>query len=128
MPTLRRRHQYQESRMIDPTKPMKPIDYPLPPPYKTFSEFGMSFVKVLLDPAIKSLIDKMRLFKGCYVGVSNQGLTHLYIDNQPSFVISSKYLSDIKILLADDVKEYHDITEYRLSESRFQEIMIYYQK
>ena len=82
-------------------------------------------MKVLLNPAVKLVIDKMRLFKGSYIGISQNG-AHLFIDNTPVLKIKVDYIDDLKTVLADSVKEYHDLTEYRLTDRRFNQIMIYY--
>ena len=101
--------------------------FPLPKPYKTGTELGMPIVKVLLRPEIKELVDKMRLFKGSYIGVAENEAS-FFINDNPVFNINRFYVEDIKTVFADDVKEYDYITEYRLSEDRFKQIMIYYQK
>ena len=98
---------------------------PLPKPYKTRREAGIPIVKTLLHPALKQLVDVMNIYKGCYVG-THDNVCFLYINDKPAFKIDSQYLNDLKIILADDVREYSDITEYRLSPERYRQILIYY--
>jgi hypothetical protein len=98
---------------------------PLPKPYKTGIVCGIPYVKQLLRPGLKELIDLMAKFKGCYIGDTDTG-AWLYIDGNPTIRVNNDFLDDLKLILARDVKTYHDIVEYRLSPERYKEILIYY--
>jgi len=95
-------------------------------PYKTGKFHGIPIVKELLNPSVKWIIDLMIRCKGCYVGISAKG-SHLYIDNHPSLTIDPNHIEDLKTVL-DDVREYADLTEYRLTPERYKEILTYYIK
>lgn len=100
---------------------------PLPKPHKTGTHAGILIVKQLLRPSVKELIDLMNRTDRCYVGVTvDDNVGWLFIDDQPVIKVAALALPDILTVLADDVKEYHDIAEYRLLPERYKQILTYY--
>lgn len=100
---------------------------PLPKPYKTGKMAGISIVKQLLKPCVKEFIDMMHKTKRCYVGITVGDKTGwFFVDDQPIIKVDPMALPDIIIILLDDVREYHDLTEYRLLPERYKQILTYY--
>lgn len=87
---------------------------------------GIHYIKTLLHPGLKQIIDIMIVNRKSYIGIS--GTTgKLFIDNQPVVSIKETFVEDIKTLLADDARDYEEMIEYRLTEQRKKEILTYYQ-
>lgn len=99
---------------------------PLPKPYKTGIKHGVPIVKQLLHPAVKEIVDIMHQNKGCYICVE-PGNARLLIDDNPQFKIAPEHLDDIGIVL-NDQRHYESLSEYRLTEERYKEILAYYIK
>lgn len=98
---------------------------PLPKPYSTGWYFGFPIIKKLLHPGVKDLVDTLHKFKGSYIGIT-ENEAYLYIDNKPAIKVSQTYIEDIILVLADDVKHYNDMSEYRLIEDRWKQIVSSY--
>jgi hypothetical protein len=95
-------------------------------PYSTGTMVGVTYVKKLLHPKVKQLFDVMSKTKNCYIGIS-ENTAQLFIDDQPIIKIETEFIEQVKLMLNDDVKEYNEMTEYRLSIQRKRDILIYYQ-
>jgi|GEM_PF-6847249 len=95
-------------------------------PYKTGRLHGFPVTLQLLHPGVKHLIDLLYKNKGSYITISPE-VSFLLIDNIPQVKISENYLTSIKQCLDDDVRVYDELTEYRLTETRWKSIQAYYQ-
>jgi len=83
--------------------------------------YGIPVILKLLHPAIKNFIETLKNNKGSYLGINELG-ARLYIDGNPIIDVKSEYVDAIKEC-CDDVKEYQDINEYRVSLTKAQQLL-----